>query len=138
MDIQKKEAFENYCCTEFGMSNRDFWLNSDGQYDDTNTARLWILWEAKANKIQSINLNCNQLHQALSFGAPAIAKTKEEIVQLPSYKDDVDFQLETEMSIEYLKHGHSGEGFYCWYSDLPEEGSILLTEEIEAREPSHD
>lgn len=89
-------------------------------------------WQAKASvvaeKSNSVTLNCNKLKQALEYGAPDLfSETKGQYA-------DLEFQLETEMSIEHMKDGHSGDGYYCWYTDLPEEGSILLTEEIEAQE----
>jgi hypothetical protein len=35
-------------------------------------------------------------------------------------------QLEDEMTIQFIKGGHSGTGHYCWHSEYPEEGSELL------------
>lgn len=103
----------------------------------------WAMWkkavnftvnEAKASvpeKSNSVTLNCNQLKQALEFGAPDLfSETKGQYA-------DLEFQLETEMSIEHMKDGHSGDGYYCWYTDLPEEGSVILNEEIEAQESSN-
>lgn len=67
----------------------------------------------------SITLTCAQLREAFMFGAPD--------------KDDQE-QLETEMTIVWSKEGHSGKGYYCYYSELPEEGAIFLDEVIEAQE----
>lgn len=105
----------------------------DGEYVSSKSQMGWQMWQvAKAQtvseKSRCIYLNCNQLKQALNFGAPDLfSETK-------GLEGDLEFQLETEMSIEFIKDGHSGPGFYCWYSDLPEEGSILLTEELEMQE----
>jgi hypothetical protein len=85
---------------------------------------------AEAQKAKGVILSCQQLKEALEFGAPDLfSETK-------GHESDLEFQLETEMSIEFMKDGHSGSGYYCWYYDLPEEGSIILGEE--AQEQSHD
>lgn len=105
----------------------------DGEYVSSKAQMGWQMWQAAktqavSEKSRCIYLNCNQLKQALNFGAPDLfSETK-------GLEGDLEFQLETEMSIEFIKDGHSGPGFYCWYSDLPEEGSILLTEELETQE----
>lgn len=105
----------------------------DGEYVSSKAQMGWQMWQASktravSEKSRCIYLNCNQLKQALNFGAPDLfSETK-------GLEGDLEFQLETEMSIEFIKDGHSGPGFYCWYSDLPEEGSILLTEELEMQE----
>jgi len=105
----------------------------DDEYVSSKAQMGWQMWQAAAaqavsEKSRCIYLNCNQLKQALNFGAPDLfSETK-------GLEGDLEFQLETEMSIEFIKDGHSGPGFYCWYSDLPEEGSILLTEELETQE----
>ena len=79
---------------------------------------------AEAQKAKGVILSCQQLKEALEFGAPDLfSETKGQ-------ESDLEFQLETEMSIEFMKDGHSGSGYYCWYLDLPEEGSILLSEEL--------
>ena len=72
---------------------------------------------------RSVTLTCAQLREAFMFGAPD--------------KDDQE-QLETEMTIAWSKNGHSGKGYYCYYSDLPEEGAIFLDDVIEAQEQSRD
>ena len=78
----------------------------------------------QAKPVKSVILSCQQLKEALEFGAPDLfSETKGQ-------EGDLEFQLETEMSIEFMKDGHSGSGYYCWYLDLPEEGSILLSEEL--------
>ncbi|ENV14701.1 hypothetical protein F965_00047 [Acinetobacter schindleri NIPH 900] len=68
--------------------------------------------EAKPKYMSSLSLTCEELKQAYEYGAP----------------DDTAEQLETEMVIELCGTGHSGPGLYCWYSDYPDEGSILLGE----------
>lgn len=78
----------------------------------------------QAKPVKSVILSCQQLKEALEFGAPDLfSETKGQ-------EGNLEFQLETEMSIEFMKDGHSGSGYYCWYLDLPEEGSILLSEEL--------
>ncbi|MDH1532959.1 hypothetical protein [Acinetobacter johnsonii] len=84
----------------------------------------------KAKSARGAILSCQQLKKALEFGAPDLfSETK-------GLDGDLEFQLETEMSIEFIKDGHSGSGYYCWYYDLPEEGSIILGDE--AQEQSHE
>ena len=101
-------------------------------YHRVNTG--WAMWKKAINftKAQavpevklsrSITLTCAQLREAFMFGAPD--------------KDDQE-QLETEMTITWSEDGHSGKGYYCYYSELPEEGAIFLDEVIEAQEQSHD
>lgn len=85
---------------------------------------------AEAKEAKGVILSCQQLKEALEFGAPDLfSETKGQ-------ESDLEFQLETEMSIEFMKDGHSGSGYYCWYYDLPEEGSIILGEEVQ--EQSHE
>lgn len=97
-------------------------------YESLNTG--WAMWlraknDAKAQAVpevklsRSITLTCAQLREAFMFGAPD--------------KDDQE-QLETEMTITWSEDGHSGKGYYCYYSELPEEGAIFLDEVIEAQE----
>lgn len=84
---------------------------------------------AEAKSTKGTILSCKQLKEALEFGAPDLfSETKGQ-------DGDLEFQLETEMSIEFIKDGHSGSGYYCWYYDLPEEGSIILGDE--AQEQNH-
>ena len=90
---------------------------------------MWETWQVRAKAVpevklsRSITLTCAQLREAFMFGAPD--------------KDDQE-QLETEMTITWSEDGHSGKGYYCYYSELPEEGAIFLDEVIEAQEQSHD
>lgn len=63
-----------------------------------------------------ITLSCKQLFEAARFGAPD--------------ENDND-QLETEISIAWFNDGHSGAGYYAYYSDLPEEGCIFLPHQTE-------
>lgn len=135
MDIQKeKVAFETYMAERFeNLIDRRICINSDGDYMAWDMQVAWKVWqEAKSQAIPEksryVSLNCNQLKQALEFGAPDLFQENQ------GDQENIDFQLETEMAIEFIKDGHSGSGYYCWYSDLPEEGSILLTEELETQE----
>lgn len=83
---------------------------------------------ATINHSDSLILNCNQLKNALEFGAPVLFQ------ETKGQSGDIKFQLETEMTIGFSHDGHSGSGYYCWYTDLPEEGSIFLSAELEAQE----
>ena len=75
------------------------------------------LEKAKAQAVpvthtHSVTLTCAELKEAFDFGAPDGEKDQ--------------FQMETEMTIKWLQDGYDGEGYYCWYADLPEEGCIKL------------
>jgi hypothetical protein len=95
-------------------------------YETLNTG--WVMWlrakrtskavpEVKLS--HTVTLTCAQLLEAFRFGAPD--------------EDDPE-QLKTEMTITWSDVGHSGKGYYCYYSELPEEGAIFLDEEGEAQE----
>lgn len=75
--------------------------------------------KAKLEKLEKsksgIVLTCSQLLEAFQFGAP-------------DGESDED-QMATEMAIKWFNDGHSGAGYYCYYSDYPEEGAIFLGEE---------
>ena len=101
-------------------------------YEVLNTG--WVMWlrakrDAKAQAVlevkpsRHVTLTCAQLREAFMFGAPD--------------KDDQE-QLETEMTITWSENGHSGKGYYCYYSDLPEEGAIFLDDVIEAQEQANE
>lgn len=105
----------------------------DGDYVSSKAQMGWEMWQAAKSqetpeKSRYVYLNCNQLKQALEFGAPDLFQENQ------GDQENIDFQLETEMAIKFITNGHSGSGYYCWYLDLPEEGSILLTEELETQE----
>ena len=101
----------------------------DGAYVSSKAQIGWEMWQAKSQSVpevkfsHSVTLTCAQLLEAFKFGAPD--------------EDDHD-QLETEMTISWSEIGHSGKGYYCYYSELPEEGAIFLGEVIEAQELSND
>lgn len=80
-------------------------------------AKAQAVLEVKPSRC--VTLTCAQLREAFMLGAPD--------------KDDQE-QLETEMTIIWSENGHSGKGYYCYYSDLPEEGAIFLDDVIEAQE----
>lgn len=65
----------------------------------------------------SVTLTCEQLLTVLQYGAPDLNVERTE------YSEE---QMETEMSIVWLEDGHSGKGYYAYYTELPEEGSINL------------
>ncbi|MDV7388288.1 hypothetical protein R4446_11555 [Acinetobacter baumannii] len=87
-------------------------------YFNIVTNDAWQLWnKAKAETVPdtptpSVTLTCAELKEAFDFGAPDGEKDQ--------------FQMETEMTIKWLQDGYDGEGYYCWYADLPEEGCIKL------------
>ena len=84
-------------------------------------AKAQAVLEVKPSRC--VTLTCAQLREAFMFGAPD--------------KDDQE-QLETEMTISWSENGHSGKGYYCYYSDLPEEGAIFLDDVIEAQEQANE
>jgi len=108
-------------------------LLPDGSYKYHATQSAFLLFEKQQIEIESlkaqvntgaklsrlVTLTCAQLREALMFGAP---------------DNDDQEQLETEMVITWAEDGHSGKGYYCYYSELPEEGAIFLDEMIEAQE----
>lgn len=71
----------------------------------------------EATPAHTVSLTCEQLLEALLFGAPDLCITRTE------YSEK---QMDTEMSIVWLEGGHSGKGYYAYYTELPEEGSIHL------------
>ncbi|MEN8419366.1 hypothetical protein ABFO76_03605 [Acinetobacter baumannii] len=104
--------------------------------------RDWDLWKACAelkqaeiNKLQAelqkakaqavpdssygVILTCEQLREALEFGAPDLK------IETNEFSDE---QMGTELAIIYQENGHSGEGFYSYYVECPDEGSIKLGE----------
>ena len=133
MDIQKeREAFEDwFSCNairdhEYVRGER---MDENGNYYSEYAYLAWSAWQAakahvpEAKQSHSITLTCAQLREAFMFGAP---------------DGDDQEQLETEMTITWSEDGHSGKGYYCYYTELPEEGAILLDEVIEAQEPAND
>lgn len=130
MDLQKeREAFEEvFPCSTGTVLNECGHYESQVNHKDAMIQNIsWVVWQAaKANavlevkKSRRITLTCAQLREAFMFGAPD--------------KDDKE-QLETEMTIVWSENGHSGKGYYCYYADLPEEGSIFLDGAIEPQEP---
>ncbi|MFL1609877.1 hypothetical protein [Acinetobacter baumannii] len=81
------------------------------------------LEKAKAQAVPEssygVILTCEQLRQALEFGAPDL-KIESNVFS--------DEQMSTELAIIYQDHGHSGEGFYSYHVEYPDEGSIKLGE----------
>lgn len=69
---------------------------------------------------QSITLNCEDLLEAFQYGAPDYNFEDEELTE------DIKNQLSTEMTILWWENGHSGSGYYAYYTEYPEEGSIKL------------
>lgn len=70
-----------------------------------------------------ITLTCESLLEAFQYGAPDY--DNEEL------SENVLNQLSTEMTIVWWENGHSGTGYYAYYTDYPEEGSIRLGESNE-------
>jgi len=73
---------------------------------------------------------CERILSALTAGEPA---------QVPSGPKLHGFSLEnarnlveqyggdeTDMTVEFIRDGHSGPGFYCWCTEYPEDGSTYL------------
>lgn len=119
MDLQKDEDFE-----KSWQENRHIWESTK------DLARaMFYAGQAKAQAVLEVKpsrhvaLTCAQLREAFMFGAPD--------------KDDQE-QLETEMTISWSENGHSGKGYYCYYSDLPEEGAIFLDDVIETQEQAYE
>ncbi len=135
-----KEAYwlpEHFELLKFDMEAGNFVVRDDidpafeddagDLYHRINTG--WSMWKRAVNLMQkklegcvvvpshSVNLTCEQLLTALQYGAPDL------VVERTEYSDE---QMETEMSIVWLEDGHSGSGYYAYYTDLPEEGSINL------------
>lgn len=134
MEISKeREAFE----AEFSKIKSDiaFWLHTWDEemqgYNHPVMCWFWYMWQAKKqatpegfvllpkevlNKSKRVvTLTCSELLEAFQFGAP-------------DGESDED-QMATEMTIVWLEEGHSGKGYYAYYSELPEEGAIKLGEE---------
>lgn len=86
-------------------------------WKELQAARAQAVPEVKPS--HTVTLTCAQLLEAFRFGAPD--------------EDDPE-QLKTEMTIIWSDVGHSGKGYYCYYSELPEEGAIFLDEEGDAQE----
>ena len=131
MDLQKeniKKEFWDWAKTENPRLVENAELgdvyaiqNLDHMFMGFAAAKAQAALEVKPSR--HITLTCAQLREAFMFGAPD--------------KDDQE-QLETEMTITWSENGHSGKGYYCYYSDLPEEGAIFLDDVIEAQEQAND
>ena len=67
-----------------------------------------------------ITLTCESLLEAFQYGAPDYSFEDEELTE------DIKNQLSTEMTILWWENGHSGTGYYAYYTEYPEEGSIKL------------
>ncbi|WPQ54404.1 hypothetical protein SLQ83_05290 [Acinetobacter baumannii] len=86
--------------------------------------QLWSFWnKAKAQAVPDssygVILTCEQLREALEFGAPDLK------IETNEFSNE---QMGTELAIIYQENGHSGEGFYSYYVEYPDEGSIKLGE----------
>ncbi|KYQ82498.1 hypothetical protein AWW72_17995 [Acinetobacter sp. NRRL B-65365] len=76
--------------------------------------------EIKPHANHGISLTCEALLEAFQYGAPDYNFDDEELTE------DIKNQLSTEMTILWWENGHSGTGFYAYYTEYPEEGSIKL------------
>ncbi len=111
---------ERELCNQSFEKYWDDFCEAYGNGFDRSLAKLFFAnaWgEAKAQAVPdtptpSVTLTCAELKEAFDFGAPDGEKDQ--------------FQMETEMTIKWLQDGYDGEGYYCWYADLPEEGCIKL------------
>ncbi|HGY3246952.1 TPA: hypothetical protein ACNVU8_003331 [Acinetobacter baumannii] len=121
----KKDAMELWFVPDLAESykNMDMFSysiveNNEVFFMREQARQLWSFWnKAKAQAVPdtptpSVTLTCAELKEAFDFGAPDGEKDQ--------------FQMETEMTIKWLQDGYDGEGYYCWYADLPEEGCIKL------------
>lgn len=109
----------------------DFWNRLPGcnhqawtHYETSLNSWLVALHRAEAKlegcvvvPSNSVTLTCEQLLTVLQYGAPDLHVERTE------YSEE---QMETEMSIVWLEDGHSGKGYYAYYTELPEEGSINI------------
>ncbi|CAP01090.1 hypothetical protein ABSDF1751 [Acinetobacter baumannii SDF] len=75
--------------------------------------------QAVPDSSHGVILTCEQLRDALEFSAPDLNIESNEFS---------DEQMGTELAIIYQESGHSGEGFYSYYVECPDEGSIKLGE----------
>jgi hypothetical protein len=138
MSIQKeREAFEQLpAVAKLIKTNDVWWSDVHGDYFGSDHELdcwidgAWAVWQSaksqavpKVKLSRCVTLTCAQLREAFNFGAP---------------DDNDQEQLETEMTIAWSDQGHSGKGYYCYYSELPEEGAIFLDKVVEAQEQSHD
>lgn len=132
MDIKEKkliqETFEIEA-DEIGFCLDQKWGDYENPYENSDTALAFDLfkkgWLAKSQAVPDrrvITLTCAELLEAFQFGAPDGGRDED--------------QMATEMTIEWFEDGHSGKGYYCYYSELPEEGAIKLG--AESQEPAHD
>lgn len=97
-------------------------INTSSIPPDLRDAYIHGLDEIKATQARpklSVTLSCNDLLEVLHYGAPDYANEDANC-------DDIQQQLTTEMTIELWENGHSGKGYYAFYTEYPEEGSIKL------------
>lgn len=123
LDLELKafmEAMKKNGCPMW-MFERD----EDGNFEDMTMAHSWYAWQEKAkaqavpDSSHGVILTCEQLKDALEFGAPDLKIESNEFS---------DEQMGTELAIIYQESGHSGEGFYSYCVECPDEGSIKLGE----------
>jgi hypothetical protein len=127
MDVKEKQAFDEYFKEKYPELYKDVFNEDGDERAIIGYSFALSAWQARAKaqavpevKIShTVTLTCAQLLEAFRFGAPD--------------EDDPE-QLKTEMTITWSDVGHSGKGYYCYYSELPEEGAIFLDEEGEAQE----
>ena len=125
-DIER-EAFKLEMMDDYNMREVDTPFGKDFAMGSTKQAfKVWQAAKAhEAEKLKgcvvvpsnSVNLTCEQLLTVLQYGAPDLHVKRTE------YSEE---QMETEMSIVWLEDGHSGKGYYAYYTELPEEGSINI------------
>lgn len=127
IDMNKERELFEEAYLSVGGKQRELELE-DGEYTNSKSLLGWELWQIKANAqaipenhTLNITLTCAELKEAFDFGAPDGEKDQ--------------FQMETEMTIKWLKEGYDGAGYYCWYADLPEEGCIKLGASQSGAEP---
>lgn len=131
IDMNKERELFEEAYLSVGGKQRELELE-DGEYTNSKSLLGWELWQIKA-KAQAVPdssygviLTCEQLKDALEFGAPDLKIESNEFS---------DEQMGTELAIIYQEIGHSGEGFYSYYVECSDEGSIKLGESESGAEP---
>ncbi|RSN83325.1 hypothetical protein EA770_06940 [Acinetobacter baumannii] len=125
MNTDEKNAFSIWHVAEYG--EHVTWSNGVPASHIHNDR--WSGWKASTLRAESqhknnvviqsqgLILTCEELLEALQYGAPDLKIEKTE------YSNE---QMSTEMTIVHRDTGPNGAGFYAYYTEYPEEGSIKL------------
>lgn len=125
MNMNERNAFSTWHEAEY-REHVTWW-------DDVPASHIhndrWAGWKAAALRAESqqkesvviqsqgLILTCEELLEALQYGAPDLKIEKTE------YSEE---QMSTEMTIVQRETGPNGAGVYAYYTEYPEEGSIKL------------